>query len=248
MAKALAVAEGKPFLAVNHMEGHLLSPFMGSNGPVRPCVGLIVSGGHTMLVRVHEVGRYELLGRTRDDAAGEAFDKVAKMLDLEYPGGPRLAALAETGAPGRFDFPRPMTRQRGLDFSFSGLKTHTATLIRELGGAAISARDRADIAASFQEAVVDTLMIKCRRALEQTGLRRLVMAGGVSANRRLREKLALAAADNGWQVFHARPEFCTDNGAMVALAGCLRLRAGQHDDLAVRAQARWPMESLEPLA
>jgi N6-L-threonylcarbamoyladenine synthase len=248
VARALAFGWGIPAIGVHHMEAHLLAPMLEPEPPAFPFVALLVSGGHTQLVEVVGIGRYAILGESLDDAAGEAFDKVAKMLELEYPGGPRLAALAEEGDGTRFDFPRPMTQRPGLDFSFSGLKTHTATLIRELGGGAINARDRADVAAAFQEAVVDTLLIKCRRALAQTALRQLVIAGGVSANLRLRQRLQEDAEARGWRVFHARHEFCTDNGAMIALAGCHRLLAGQHDGLAVRAQARWPMESLEPVA
>ncbi|MFM7275109.1 MAG: tRNA (adenosine(37)-N6)-threonylcarbamoyltransferase complex transferase subunit TsaD [Gammaproteobacteria bacterium] len=249
-ARALAFGWGVPAVGVHHMEAHLLAPLLEPEAPDFPFVALLVSGGHTQLVEVAGVGRYRILGESLDDAAGEAFDKVAKMLDLDYPGGPRLARLAEEGSPRRFDFPRPMTTRPGLDFSFSGLKTHTGTLIRELaaGTGGLLAQDAADVAASFQEAVVDTLLIKCRRALEQTGLTRLVMAGGVSANQRLRQRLREIAAERGWQVFYPRPEFCTDNGAMIAYAGCLRLAAGQHDGLAVKAQARWPMESLEPIA
>jgi N6-L-threonylcarbamoyladenine synthase len=241
---------GKPVMGIHHLEGHLLSPFLSADPPTFPFVALLVSGGHTQLVEVAGVGSYRILGESLDDAAGEAFDKVAKMLGLGYPGGPQLAALAEGGGPARYDFPRPMTTRPGLDFSFSGLKTFTGTLIRNIaaGTGGLGERERADIAASFQEAVVDTLLIKCRRALEQTGLTTLVMAGGVSANRRLRTRLREMAEPRGWSVYYPRMEFCTDNGAMIALAGCLRLQAGQHDGLAVRAQARWPMESLEPIA
>ena len=232
-ARAIAFGWGVPAVGVHHMEAHLLAPLLEPEPPAFPFVALLVSGGHTQLV----------------DAAGEAFDKVAKMLGLGYPGGPRLAALAEGGAPARYDFPRPMTTRPGLDFSFSGLKTFTGTLIKSLaaGTGGLDETTRADVAASFQDAVVDTLLIKCRRAMEQTGLERLVMAGGVSANRRLRQRLREMAESRGWTVFYPRLEFCTDNGAMIALAGCLRLQAGQHDGLAVRAQARWPMESLEPI-
>jgi N6-L-threonylcarbamoyladenine synthase len=249
-ARAIAFGWGVPAVGVHHMEGHLLAPLLEPEGPQFPFVALLVSGGHTQLVEVAGVGRYRILGESLDDAAGEAFDKVAKMLGLGYPGGPQLAALAEGGGPARYDFPRPMTTRPGLDFSFSGLKTFTGTLIRNIaaGTGGLGERERADIAASFQEAVVDTLLIKCRRALEQTGLTTLVMAGGVSANRRLRTRLREMAEPRGWGVYYPRMEFCTDNGAMIALAGCLRLQAGQHDGLAVRAQARWPMESLEPIA
>jgi N6-L-threonylcarbamoyladenine synthase len=249
-ARAIAFGWGVPAVGVHHMEGHLLAPLLEPEGPQFPFVALLVSGGHTQLVEVAGVGSYRILGESLDDAAGEAFDKVAKMLGLGYPGGPQLAALAEGGGPARYDFPRPMTTRPGLDFSFSGLKTFTGTLIRNIaaGTGGLGERERADIAASFQEAVVDTLLIKCRRALEQTGLTTLVMAGGVSANRRLRTRLREMAEPRGWSVYYPRMEFCTDNGAMIALAGCLRLQAGHHDGLAVRAQARWPMESLEPIA
>ena len=248
-ARAIAFGWGVPAVGVHHMEAHLLAPLLEPEPPAFPFVALLVSGGHTQLVEVGGVGSYRILGESLDDAAGEAFDKVAKMLGLGYPGGPRLAALAEGGAPTRYDFPRPMTTRPGLDFSFSGLKTFTGTLIKSLaaGTGGLDETPRADVAASFQEAVVDTLLIKCRRAMEQTGLERLVMAGGVSANRRLRQRLREMAESRGWTVFYPRLEFCTDNGAMIALAGCLRLQAGQHDGLAVRAQARWPMESLEPI-
>ena len=249
-ARAIAFGWGVPAVGVHHMEGHLLAPLLEPEGPEFPFVALLVSGGHTQLVKVAGVGSYHILGESLDDAAGEAFDKVAKMLGLGYPGGPQLAALAEGGAPARYVFPRPMTTRPGLDFSFSGLKTFTGTLIKDVAAGAdgLGERERADIAASFQEAVVDTLLIKCRRALEQTGHTTLVMAGGVSANRRLRGRLREMAEPRGWSVHYPRMEFCTDNGAMIALAGCLRLQAGQHDGLAVRAQARWPMESLEPIA
>jgi N6-L-threonylcarbamoyladenine synthase len=248
-ARAIAFGWGVPAVGVHHMEAHLLAPLLEPEPPAFPFVALLVSGGHTQLVEVGGVGSYRILGESLDDAAGEAFDKVAKMLGLGYPGGPRLAALAEGGAPARYDFPRPMTTRPGLDFSFSGLKTFTGTLIKSLaaGTGGLDETTRADVAASFQDAVVDTLLIKCRRAMEQAGLERLVMAGGVSANRRLRQRLREMAESRGWTVFYPRLEFCTDNGAMIALAGCLRLQAGQHDGLAVRAQARWPMESLEPI-
>jgi len=248
-ARAIAFGWGVPAVGVHHMEAHLLAPLLEPEPPAFPFVALLVSGGHTQLVEVGGVGSYRILGESLDDAAGEAFDKVAKMLGLGYPGGPRLAALAEGGTPARYDFPRPMTTRPGLDFSFSGLKTFSGTLIKSLaaGTGGLDETTRADVAASFQDAVVDTLLIKCRRAMEQTGLERLVMAGGVSANHRLRQRLREMAESRGWTVFYPRLEFCTDNGAMIALAGCLRLQAGQHDGLAVLAQARWPMESLEPI-
>ncbi|HCO59933.1 MAG TPA: tRNA (adenosine(37)-N6)-threonylcarbamoyltransferase complex transferase subunit TsaD, partial [Porticoccaceae bacterium] len=206
-------------------------------------------GGHTQLVLVEGIGRYEILGESLDDAAGEAFDKVAKMLDLDYPGGPRIAKLAERGDPERFVFPRPMTDRPGLDFSFSGLKTYVLNTVAQQRGDDVLPDEQtmADIACAFQSAVVDTLVIKCRRALEQTGLRVLVMAGGVSANVVLRKRLTETLGKLGASVFYARNEFCTDNGAMIAYAGCQRLLAGQCDDLSIHAQPRWPMDSLPPL-
>ena len=249
LARSLAFAWGVPALGVHHMEAHLLAPMLEAEPPQFPFVALLVSGGHTQLVQVEGIGCYRILGESLDDAAGEAFDKVAKMLGLEYPGGPQLARLAEQGRPGTFRFPRPMTNRPGLEFSFSGLKTACATAIRELRAAdgSIEPQARADVAFAFQQAVVDTLVIKCRRALEQTGLERLVVAGGVSANRALRERLRQEADAGGWQVYYPQADFCTDNGAMIAYCGCQRLMAGQHDDLAVRARARWPMETLEPI-
>jgi N6-L-threonylcarbamoyladenine synthase len=223
------------------MEGHLLAPMLEENPPAFPFVALLVSGGHTMLVRVDGVGRYTILGESLDDAAGEAFDKTAKMLGLGYPGGPVLARLAEHGVPGRYRFPRPMTDRPGLDFSFSGLKTFTLTTWQQSGR---TDQERADIACAFQEAVVDTLAIKCKRALQQTGLNRLVVAGGVSANKGLRERLSKMGEELSAEVFYPRPEFCTDNGAMIAYAGYLRLQAGQHEELAFSATPRWPLETL----
>lgn len=250
VGRSLAFAWGVPAIGVHHMEAHLLAPMLEERHPTFPFVALLVSGGHTQLVVVEGIGAYRMLGESLDDAAGEAFDKVAKMLGLDYPGGPRLAELAAGGSATRFAFPRPMTTRPGLDFSFSGLKTAVATTLRDLRereSRGISAQDRADVAASFQRAVVDTLALKCQRALESTGLRQLVLAGGVSANRELRERLQAEARRRQWEVFYPRPEFCTDNGAMIAYAGCRRLLAGQHDDLAVQARARWPMESLPPV-
>lgn len=244
-AQAMAFAWGVPAIGVHHMEGHLLAPMLEEQPPAFPFVALLVSGGHTQLVRVDGIGRYELLGESVDDAAGEAFDKTAKLMGLRYPGGPEIAALAERGTPGRFVFPRPMTDRPGLDFSFSGLKTSTLTAwqrCREAGDD--SEQTRCDIALAFQQAVVDTLTIKCRRALQQTGLNTLVIAGGVSANQALRHSLESMLAELKGQVFYARPRFCTDNGAMIAYAGCQRLLAGQREDLAIKVLARWPMESL----
>lgn len=248
IGRSLAYAWGKPALGVHHMEAHLLAPMLEVEPPAMPFVALLVSGGHTQLVRVDGIGQYTLLGESLDDAAGEAFDKCAKMLDLPYPGGPELAKLAEQGTP-RFDFPRPMLNRPGLDFSFSGLKTAVLTSIREHKQSAdIDAQTRADIAASFQAAVVDTLVAKAQRALQQTNLKTLVLAGGVSANRKLREQLDRELAAIGARAFYARPQFCTDNGAMIAYAGCRRLLAGQRDNLSIDVRARWPLHTLASVA
>ncbi|WP_442488991.1 tRNA (adenosine(37)-N6)-threonylcarbamoyltransferase complex transferase subunit TsaD [Halomonas litopenaei] len=245
-AHGMARALGIPVLGVHHMEGHLLAPMLEDEPPAFPFVALLVSGGHTQLVQVDGIGRYQLLGESVDDAAGEAFDKAAKMLDLDYPGGPRVAALAENGDPGRFRFPRPMTDRPGLDFSFSGLKTHTLTAIRQLEQAGeLDDQARADVARAFEEAVADTLAIKCRRALKQTGLTRLVVAGGVSANVRLRAKLEEATRKQGARAYYPRGRFCTDNGAMIAYAGAQRLQAGERDTVGqMKAVPRWPMDQL----
>ena len=246
---SLAWGWGVPAVGVHHMEGHLLAPMLESERPVFPFVALLVSGGHTQLVLVEGVGRYRLLGESVDDAAGEAFDKTAKLLQLGYPGGPVLARLAEQGEPGRFRFPRPMTDQPGLDFSFSGLKTFALTTWqREAALAQDLDQLKADICRAFEDAVVDTLLIKCRRALEQTGATSLVLAGGVSANRRLREAVELMMDGQGGRAFYPRPEFCTDNGAMIAYAGWQRLKAGQHEALAFDIRPRWDMTTLEPVA
>ena len=228
------------------MEGHLLAPMLEDNPPPFPFVALLVSGGHTQLVSVAGIGDYEILGESLDDAAGEAFDKVARMLDLDYPGGPQIARLAKRGNVERFVFPRPMTDRPGLDFSFSGLKTFTLNAVAEHRGDDVLPDEQtmADIACAFQNAVVDTLVIKCRRALKQTGLKVLVIAGGVSANVLLRKRLTDALTELDASVFYARNKFCTDNGAMIAYAGCQRLLAGQQNDLAIRAQPRWPMDTL----
>lgn len=245
VAQSLALVLGIPAIGVHHMEGHLLAPMLEESPPEFPFVALLVSGGHTQLVKVEGIGRYELLGESVDDAAGEAFDKAAKMLGLDYPGGPRIAKLAELGDVGRFRFPRPMTDRPGLDFSFSGLKTFTLnTTQKHAVDGVVDPQTKADIAAAFQSAVVDTLMIKCRRALRQTEMKRLVIAGGVSANTSLREALEAMVSKEGAEVFYARPEFCTDNGAMIAFAGCQRLVAGQQDDFSLKATPRWPLESL----
>jgi N6-L-threonylcarbamoyladenine synthase len=244
--RALALALGIPAIGVHHMEGHLLAPMLEEAPPEFPFVALLVSGGHTQLVRVDAIGEYRLLGESLDDAAGEAFDKAAKMLDLDYPGGPLIAQLAEQGEQGRFTFPRPMVDRPGLDFSFSGLKTFTLNTVAKYAQANGLPDDQtcADIATAFQEAVVDTLVIKCRRALEQEKLSRLVIAGGVSANTRLRERLESALIKIHAGVSYARHEFCTDNGAMIAYAGCQRLVAGQQEGLAVKVTPRWNLEEL----
>lgn len=249
VGRSLAYAWGVPALGVHHMEGHLLAPMLEANPPAFPFVALLVSGGHTQLVEVRGIGQYQLLGESLDDAAGEAFDKAAKMMDLDYPGGPQVARLAEAGTPGRFVFPRPMVDRPGLDFSFSGLKTAVLTAVNANAQANGLPDDQtcADIACAFQEAVVDTLVIKCRRALEQTGLKTLVIAGGVSANKKLRADLETALAKIDARVFYARHEFCTDNGAMIAYAGCQRLLAAQQEPLAMTVRARWPLDSLSPL-
>jgi N6-L-threonylcarbamoyladenine synthase len=236
--RALAYAWDIPAVAVHHMEAHLLAPLLEPEPPPFPYLALLVSGGHTQLVRVESVGDYEILGESLDDAAGEAFDKTAKLLGLGYPGGPALSALAQHGRPGRFHFPRPMTERPGLDFSFSGLKTFALNTIREHGG---DEQARADIARAFVDAVVETLAIKCRRAMEQTGLERLVAAGGVSANAQLRSRLAQLARAAGGRVYYPRPEFCTDNGAMIALAGCMHLAQGRQAALAIGVHPRWAM-------
>lgn len=241
IGRALAFAWGVPAVPVHHMEGHLLAPMLEDNPPAFPFVALLVSGGHTQLISVTGIGEYTLLGESVDDAAGEAFDKTAKLLGLDYPGGPMLSKMAQQGTEGRFTFPRPMTDRPGLDFSFSGLKTFAANTIRSNGN---DDQTRADIARAFEDAVVDTLAIKCKRALEQTGFKRLVMAGGVSANRTLRSKLAELMKKRGGEVFYARPEFCTDNGAMIAYAGMVRLQNGGDPELSVTVRPRWPLAEL----
>ncbi|HHR6129645.1 TPA: tRNA (adenosine(37)-N6)-threonylcarbamoyltransferase complex transferase subunit TsaD [Providencia alcalifaciens] len=244
VGRALAFAWDVPAVAVHHMEGHLLAPMLEEKSPEFPFVALLVSGGHTQLISVTGIGEYELLGESIDDAAGEAFDKTAKLLGLDYPGGPVLSRMAQQGVAGRFVFPRPMTDRPGLDFSFSGLKTFAANTIRDNPD---DPQTRADIARAFEDAVVDTLAIKCKRALEQTGFKRLVMAGGVSANRTLRAKMEEVLKQRGGEAFYARPEFCTDNGAMIALAGLIRLKVGANADLGVTVRPRWPLAELPPL-
>jgi N6-L-threonylcarbamoyladenine synthase len=242
--RALALALDVPAVAVHHMEGHLLAPLLEADPPEFPFVALLVSGGHSMLVEVRRIGDYRVLGETLDDAAGEAFDKTAKLLGLGYPGGPRVAQAAEHGDPDRYRFPRPMTDRPGLEFSFSGLKTHTRNLYRRNSEEAGIVED---IAAGFQQAVVDTMVIKCRRAMQQTRCDQLVIAGGVGANRLLRQSLETAGRKYGWKVAYPRIEFCTDNGAMIALAGYHRLLAGQTEADVIRAKPRWPMKDLPPI-
>jgi N6-L-threonylcarbamoyladenine synthase len=243
VGRSLAWSWGVPAVGVHHMEGHLLAPMLESPAPEFPFIALLVSGGHSMLVEVAGLGRYRVLGETLDDAAGEAFDKTAKVLGLGYPGGPAIARLAADGRPGRLRLPRPMLNRAGLDFSFSGLKTAVITGIR---GMDLDAQARADVAYEFQEAVVDTLVEKCLRAVDETGIPRLVVAGGVGANRRLRDRLAAAAQGAGAEVYYPRLEFCTDNGAMIAYAGMLRLAAGEAATPAIEARARWELDSLRP--
>jgi len=241
VGRAIAVALGLPAVAVHHMEGHLLAPLLEPEPPEFPFVALLVSGGHSMLVEVSRIGCYRMLGETLDDAAGEAFDKTAKLLGLGYPGGPAVARAAQDGDASRYTFPRPMTDRPGLDFSFSGLKTHT----RNLWLAHQAEQNaRADIAAGFQQAVVDTLVIKCRRAMQQTRCGHLVIAGGVGANLQLRAALRKAGDKYGWGVSYPRIEFCTDNGAMIAYAGYHRLSAGTIEPEIIRARPRWPLTEL----
>jgi N6-L-threonylcarbamoyladenine synthase len=244
IGQTLAWALGIPALGVHHMEGHLLAPLMEADAAVEfPFVALLVSGGHTQLVEVAGIGAYELLGESVDDAAGEAFDKAAKMLGLAYPGGPHLARRAELGDPSRFRFPRPMTNRPGLDFSFSGLKTFTLNTVN--AHQPLTETDVADIARAFEDAVVDTLLIKCRRALQATACDTLLIAGGVSANQRLRSTLTEKLDA---RVVYPDPVLCTDNGAMIAYAGCQRLLAGQSTAETIKVRARWPLTELTPLA
>jgi N6-L-threonylcarbamoyladenine synthase len=244
IGRSLAWSWGVPAVAVHHMEGHLLAPMLEKRPPSFPFVALLVSGGHTLLVLVSGIGGYRILGDTLDDAAGEAFDKTAKMLGLGYPGGPAVSKLAEQGNKDRFKFPRPMVDRPGLDFSFSGLKTFTLNTINAEGD---DEQTKADIALAFETAVVETLAIKCRRALQETGLSRLIIAGGVSANQHLRHRLEQMVKKERAQVFYARPEFCTDNGAMIAFAGTQRLMANQHEELTFTARPRWDMSKLDAL-
>ena len=245
VARSLAFAWDKPLVGVHHMEGHLLAPMLDEgNSPDFPFIALLVSGGHSMIVDVKGIGEYRVLGESIDDAAGEAFDKTAKLLGLDYPGGPLLAKLAAKGEPGHYAFPRPMTNKPGLDLSFSGLKTFAANTIR---AAANDEQTHANIAFAFQEAVVDTLLIKCKRALKQTGYSRVVIAGGVSANTHLREIFEAKIGPNGTHVFYPSLAFCTDNGAMIAYAGMERLKAKQFDNYDEQVKPRWPLDTLPPL-
>jgi N6-L-threonylcarbamoyladenine synthase len=239
IAESLAFALDVPTIGVHHLEGHLLAPLLEENPPDFPFIALLVSGGHTQLMRVSGIGSYELLGDTLDDAAGEAFDKTAKLLGLEYPGGPAVSKLAEQGHPGSLRLPRPMLNSQNLDFSFSGLKTAVLT-------ASQSDLNRADIAYSFQEAVVEVLTAKCVAALEQSGLDRLIVSGGVGANKRLRESLNKAASKHGFTVAYPRLEFCTDNGAMIAFAGAMRLQHLRTTSHAFTVRPRWDLAELTP--
>lgn len=241
IGQSLGLALGVPTVAVHHMEGHLLAPMLEANPPAFPFVALLVSGGHTQLVNVAGMGQYQIIGESVDDAAGEAFDKTAKLLNLGYPGGKALSELAEQGNPQRFYFPRPMVDRPGLDFSFSGLKTFAANTIRENES---DQQTRADIARAFQDAVVETLVIKCRRALRTTGWKTLVIAGGVSANQPLRQALIAMTKAEGAEVYFPRPEFCTDNGAMIAYVGCQRLLAGAQQGLEIGVYPRWVLSEV----
>ena len=246
VASSLAFALKIPALGIHHMEGHLLAPMLENNPPKFPFITLLVSGGHTQLVYAEAIGKYRIIGESRDDAAGEAFDKIAQLMGLGYPGGAEISRMAQSGNVTRFNFPRPMTDRPGFDFSFSGLKTHTKNLVldnSESGGLP-QPGTIADICAGLQEAIVDTLVVKSLRALESEGLSKLVIAGGVASNARLREKLNKATLDIGASVFYARPEFCTDNGAMIAYAGCQRLLAGESSSLSISIKPRWPISFL----
>lgn len=252
VGRSLAWALGIPAVEVHHMEGHLLAPMLEDNPPEFPFVALLVSGGHTLLAYVKGIGQYELLGQSLDDAAGEAFDKTAKLLGLGYPGGPALAAMAEKGRQGIYKFPRPMIDRPGVDFSFSGLKTFALNTMQkaahqEGSNGQLSEQVKADISLAFEEAVVDTLKIKCRRALEQQLCNKLVIAGGVGANKRLRAELAEMIKQLDGELYYPRVEFCTDNGAMIAQVGCFRLMAGETQALEIDARARWSMQDLQAI-
>jgi N6-L-threonylcarbamoyladenine synthase len=244
LGRSLAFSWDVPAAGVHHMEGHLLAPMLEVNKPDFPFLALLVSGGHTQLVDVHGIGRYHLLGTTRDDAVGEAFDKTAKLLGLNYPGGPAVAAAARGGTPGRYRFPRPMADHPGLDFSFSGLKTFTRNTVEAVQ---LDEQTVADIAWAFQDAAIDSLVIKCIRALEEKRRRRLVVAGGVGANEELRVRLGDLARQKNFSLYYPRPEFCTDNGAMIAYTGWVRLAGGQHDGLGFSVRPRWPLAELPPI-
>src|SRR3984957_4220368 len=244
LGRSLAYGWRIPALGVHHLEAPLLAPLLEPEPPPFPHVALLVSGGHTMLIEVRAVGSYAILGQTRDDAAGEAFDKTAKLLGLPYPGGPELAQLAERGRPAVFTFPRPMLDRAGLEFSFSGLKTAVLHAVR---GREMTAAVAADIAYAVQEAIVETLVAKSLRALESTGLETLVVSGGVGANKLLRNRMRVAVGARGGRMFYPRLEFCTDNAAMIAVAGIRRLAAGQHAGLEIAARAQWPLDALEAL-
>ncbi len=244
LARSLAYAWRVPAVGVHHLEGHLLAPLLEPQPPPFPHVALLVSGGHTQLIEVAGIGRYRILGDTRDDAAGEAFDKTAKLLGLPYPGGPELARLAQSGTPGAFRFPRPMLDRPGLELSFSGLKT---AVLHSLHGRELTPKLRADVARGVEDAIVDTLTAKAARALDASGLDTLVVSGGVSANQRLRAALTEEVGRRGGRVYYPRLEFCTDNAAMIAVAGLARLQAGERDGLGVQARAQWPLESLTAL-
>jgi N6-L-threonylcarbamoyladenine synthase len=239
VGRTIGYAWNVPAIAVHHMEGHLLAPMLEPHPPAFPFVALLVSGGHTQLIKVAKMGDYEILGESVDDAVGEAFDKTAKILGLGYPGGAALAQLAEQGDPKRFHFPRPMIDRPGLDFSFSGLKTFAANTVTSC--APLAEQTKADIARAFQDAVVETLLVKCRRALRLTGWTTLVVAGGVGANRALRAGLQAMVATENSQVYFPRHEFCTDNAAMIAYVGCQHLLAGKSSSLAVQVYPRWPL-------
>jgi N6-L-threonylcarbamoyladenine synthase len=244
LARSLAYAWNIPAIAVHHLEGHLLAPLLEDDPPPFPHVALLVSGGHTMLIEVSGLGRYQVLGESRDDAAGEAFDKTAKLLGLPYPGGPQLARLADAATGSAFTFPRPMLDRPGLEFSFSGLKTAVLHAVR---AREMTSELRSDVAHAVQEAIVATLVAKALRALEQTGLDALVVSGGVSANRSLRARLTETVGRRGGRVYYPRIEFCTDNAAMIAVAGLARLTAGQHDGLAITSRAQWPLRELSQI-
>ena len=241
VGRSLAYSLSLPAIGVHHMEAHLLALMLEKNTPEYPFLALLVSGGHTQIVNVEAPGVFKILGESIDDAAGEAFDKTAKILGLPYPGGPAISALADKGISGRFKFPRPMTDRPGLDFSFSGLKTFALNTINSEN---MDEQTRADVACAFVDAIVDTFVIKCKRAIDETGIKQLVVAGGVSANKQLQKALVNMFDEVGGQVFFPRDEYCTDNGAMVAYSGYLRIKKGQCDTLSFIAKPRWPLEDI----